>query len=304
MNYQQILDEIYKEAKVFKGQGELASYIPELARVDPLKYGIHLATIEGAEFAVGDSQEPFSIQSISKVLSLALVLPLIGEMLWERVGVEPSGNPFNSIVQLEYENGIPRNPFLNAGALVMADILISRFDDPKREFLQFVRRLAGNETIQYDEEVAASEKATGYVNASLINMMKSYGNINNEIDSVLDFYYHQCSIAMSCQDLARAFLVFADEGCIYGEDTRILKKAQVKRINALMQTCGFYDEAGEFSFRVGLPGKSGVGGGIVAVHPKCYSVAVWSPKLNKKGNSVLGMKTLELLTTKSGTSIF
>jgi glutaminase len=304
MDYQAILDEIYEEAKAFKGQGELATYIPELARVDPLKFGIHLTTAAGNEFCVGDSEERFSIQSISKVMSLAQVLPMLGDALWERVGVEPSGNPFNSIVQLEYENGIPRNPFLNAGALVMADILISRFDDPKTVFLDFVRKLAGNPTIDYDRDVAASEGATGYVNASLINMMKSYGNIINEVDKVLDFYYHQCAIAMSCKDLSHAFMIFANEGCVFNADERILSKSKVKRINALMQTCGFYDEAGEFSFRVGLPGKSGVGGGIVAVHPMGYSVAVWSPKLNKKGNSVLGMKTLELLTTKTGTSIF
>jgi glutaminase len=304
MDYRRILDEIYEEAKAFKGQGELATYIPELARVDPLKFGIHLTTAAGDEFCVGDSEECFSIQSISKVMSLAQVLPLLGDALWERVGVEPSGNPFNSIVQLEYENGIPRNPFLNAGALVMADILISRFDDPRQVFLDFVRKLAGNPTIDYDRDVAASEGATGYVNASLINMMKSYGNIINEVDKVLDFYYHQCAIAMSCKDLSHAFMIFANEGCVFNADERILSKSKVKRINALMQTCGFYDEAGEFSFRVGLPGKSGVGGGIVAVHPMGYSVAVWSPKLNKKGNSVLGMKTLELLTTKTGTSIF
>jgi glutaminase len=304
MDYKRILNEIYEEAKVYKGQGQVASYIPELALVDPLKYGIHLSTIEGEEYSLGDSRERFSIQSISKVLSLAQVLPLLGETLWERVDVEPSGNPFNSIVQLEYENGIPRNPFLNAGALVLADILISRFDDPMESFLSFVRKIAGNDTIEYDKKVAASEIATGFLNASLINMMKSYGNILNEVDKVLNFYCHQCSIAMSCEDLAYAFMAFADEGCLFRSDDRILKKSQVKRINALMQTCGFYDEAGEFSYRVGLPGKSGVGGGIVAVHPKCYSIAVWSPKLNPKGNSVLGMKTLELLTTKTGTSIF
>ncbi|WP_224997198.1 glutaminase [Cesiribacter sp. SM1] len=304
MDYKKILDEIYLEAKVYKGQGELARYIPELALVDPLKYGIHLSTVAGEDYSLGDSKERFSIQSISKVLSLAQVLPLLGETLWERIDVEPSGNPFNSIVQLEYENGIPRNPFLNAGALVMADILISRFDDPMESFLSFVRELSGNSTIEYDKKVAASEIATGYLNASLINMMKSYGNILNDVDKVLEFYCHQCSIAMSCEDLAHAFMAFADEGCLYKSDSRVLKKSQVKRINALMQTCGFYDEAGEFSYRVGLPGKSGVGGGIVAVHPKCYSIAVWSPKLNPKGNSVLGMKTLELLTTKTGTSIF
>ncbi|AHM63415.1 Glutaminase [Flammeovirgaceae bacterium 311] len=304
MDYKRILEEIYHETKVFKGQGEVARYIPELALVDPLKYGIHLSTVEGVDFSLGDSHELFSIQSISKVLSLAQVLPLLGETLWERIGVEPSGNPFNSIVQLEYENGIPRNPFLNAGALVLADILISRFDNPHEAFITFVRELSGNAKIDYDKKVAASEIATGYLNASLINMMKSYGNIMNEVDRVLDFYCHQCSIAMSCEDLAHAFMAFADEGYLYKTDNQFLKKGQVKRINALMQTCGFYDEAGEFSYRVGLPGKSGVGGGIVAVHPKCYSIAVWSPKLNLKGNSVLGLRTLELLTTKTGTSIF
>lgn len=304
MNYSAILSQIYEEAISLKGEGASASYIPELAKVDANKFGIHLTTIQGQEYHIGDSNECFSIQSISKVLSLAFVLPMLGEELWRRIDVEPSGNPFNSIVQLEYENGIPRNPFINAGALVMADILLSRLDNPKEKFLNFVRTLAGNTSIAYDEQVAASETEHGFVNASLANMMKSYGNIHNEIDAVLDLYFYQCSIAMSCKDLAHAFMIFADEGCIYKASTRILTKAQVKRINALMQTCGFYDEAGEFTFRVGLPGKSGVGGGIVAIHPQCYSVAVWSPRLNKKGNSVLGMKSLELLTTMSGTSIF
>lgn len=304
IDYQLILEEIFKEAKDLAGQGEVASYIPELAGVDPYKFGICLATPEGKEYTVGDSQERFSIQSISKVLSLAFVLPMLGEQLWQRIDVEPSGNPFNSIVQLEYENGIPRNPFLNAGALVMADILIGMLDNPKEEFLAYVRKLAGNSHIAYDTTVAASEMAHGHVNASLAYMMKSYGNIRHQVEDVLDLYFHQCAIAMSCRELAHTCMVFANEGCLYQTNTSVLTKPQVKRINALMQTCGFYDEAGEFSFRVGLPGKSGVGGGIVAVHPQDYSVAVWSPRLNVKGNSVLGMKALELLTTKTGTSIF
>ncbi len=304
MNYQQVLDEIDREVKNLKGQGDLATYIPELARVNPDKFGVWLTTIEEQECSIGDCEERFSIQSISKVLSLAFVLPMLGEKLWKRIDVEPSGNPFNSIVQLEYENGVPRNPFLNAGALVMADIMITQLDNPKEKFLEFVRTLAGNESIIYDTAVASSEMAHGFLNASLANMMKSYGNIENSIDEVLDLYFHQCSIAMSCEELAHTFMVFANEGCIYKTKTSILTKPQIKRINAIMQTFGFYDEAVEFSFRVGLPGKSGVGGGIVAVHPQCYSVAVWSPRLNKKGNSVLGMKVLELLTSKTGTSIF
>lgn len=298
------MNEIYEEVKKSNLKGKVATYIPELASVDADKFGIHILTVRGEEFSVGDSDEKFSIQSISKVLSLAQVLSIVGEKLWERVDVEPSGTPFNSIVQLEYEKGIPRNPFINAGALVISDILISNLADPEKEFLSFVQNISENNDINYNEKVAASEKEKGFLNASLANILKFFGNIENDLERVLSFYFHQCSIEMSCKDLARAFLAFAShsEEFAYG-DTK-LTKSQVKRINAIMQTCGFYDEAGEFSFRVGLPGKSGVGGGIVAIYPNKYSIAVWSPPLNEKGNSVMGMKTLELLTTKTGSSIF
>ena len=231
-------------------------------------------------------------------------MSLVGETIWERIGVEPSGNSFNSIVQLEYENGIPINPFINAGALVMADLLVSKLNDPKKDFLEFVRKISGNKNIEYNLAVAKSEKETGFMNASLVNMLKSRGNIHNKVEDVLDFYFHQCSIEMTCKDLANSFLLFANQGkCAHLQD-QIISGSQVKRISALMLSCGFYDESGEFAYKVGLPGKSGVGGGIVAVQPQKYSVAVWSPKLNKKGNSSLGMKALELLTTKTGMSIF
>ncbi len=284
--------------------GEPARYIPELAQVDPDKFGIHISTVEGREFSVGDSRELFSIQSISKVFSLALLIPLVGDQLWQRIGVEPSGDPFNSIALLEREKGIPRNPFLNAGAIVMTDMLLTRLEDPYGEYLAYVRTISGNDQVEYNEKVASSEIDFGYVNTALGNLMKSFGNIHHPVDEVLKFYYYQCSLAMSCRDLSHAFLVFARGGKRYNSNEQVLTGSQVKRINAIMQTCGFYDEAGEFSFRVGLPGKSGVGGGIVAIHPNCYSVATWSPRLNDKGNSVLGMKSLELLTTKSGLSIF
>lgn len=304
VKYQQILEEIKEEVSAYRQMGEPARYIPELARVEPDKFGIHISTVAGEAFAVGDSEELFSIQSISKVLALAQLFPLVGDSLWQRIDVEPSGNPFNSIAQLELEKGIPRNPFLNAGALVMTDMLLTLLENPYADFLRFVQDLCGNKAIAYDLSVAQSEKSFGFVNAALVNMMKSFGNIHHEVEEVLDFYYHQCAIAMSCRDLAHAFLAFANEGKSYGNGEQVLTGSQVKRINALMQTCGFYDEAGEFSFRVGLPGKSGVGGGIVAIHPMKYSVATWSPRLNPKGNSVLGMKSLELLTTKTGYSIF
>lgn len=303
-NYQKILNDIYDEIKRSTNTGLVASYIPELANADPDKFGMHLLTIKGEEYTLGDSKEKFSIQSISKVLSLAYSISLMGEKVWERVGVEPSGTSFNSIVQLELDKGIPRNPFINSGAIVIADILVSQLKDPEKDFLSFIRTICGNPSITYNEQLAASEKATGHLNAALINTLKFFGNIHNDIERVLDFYFQQCSIEMSCQDLAKAFLPFANHGQTFQFDKAILTKSQVKRINALMQTCGFYDESGEFAYKVGLPGKSGVSGGIVAVHPDKYAIAVWSPRLNKKGNSVFGMKALELLTTKSGISIF
>ncbi|MGY6560872.1 MAG: glutaminase [Luteibaculaceae bacterium] len=304
MNYQQILEEIYHDCKEKSNAGKVADYIPELANISPTKFGICLIDVEGNEFSIGDCYEKFSIQSIVKVLSLAFVYAKIGGEVWRRVGVEPSGNPFNSIVQLEYEKGIPRNPFINAGAIVITDIMMSEFENAKTSFLDYVRNLADNQEINYNNQVADSEASMGYKNSATANMLKFYGNLNHNINDVLNFYYLQCSIEMSCKDLAKVFLNFAHRGKPFKYNNSVLTESQVKRINALMQTCGFYDEAGEFSYRVGLPGKSGVGGGIVAVCPKQYSITVWSPKLNNKGNSVKGLQTLEQLTTKTGYSIF
>ena len=304
MPYRKIINEIFSEVNLGSFKGEVASYIPELANVDSEKYGISFLSVNNEEYNLGNFDEKFSIQSISKVFSLSIAFSIVGEKIWERVGVEPSGNPFNSMVQLEYENGKPRNPFINAGALVIADILISHFTEPKKEFLEFVRKIAKNNSIDYNKRIAYSEKETGYVNTALINLMKSYGNIKNDIEEVLDFYFCQCSLELTCKELALSFLPYADFSEPYNFNNFALSKSQLKRINALMLSCGFYDESGEFSFKVGLPGKSGVGGGIVAIHPQKYSVAVWSPKLNEKGNSLIGMKTLELLTTKTEASIF
>ena len=305
MDYQGILNVIEDQLAGEKLDGEVATYIPELAKVKPNKLGMHLTSVIGEEFHFGDSEERFSIQSITKVLSLALaLLKEKDEVIWERVDVEPSGDPFNSLVQLEYENGIPRNPLINSGALVICDILVSHLSDPKKEYLDFVRHIAGNSTINYNEKVAASEKELGFNNRAMINLMKGYENIHNDVEDVLDFYFDTCSLSMSCRELAQTFLMFANQGKLLKEDEKVLSEVHTKRINAIMQTCGFYDEAGEFSFRVGLPGKSGVGGGIVAVYPNMYSVAVWSPKLNEKGNSTAGMRALELLTEITGSSIF
>jgi glutaminase len=304
MDYSKIINNIKEELADFPNDGKVASYIPELSKIDGSKFGVHLYCIDGSHHSFGDSQERFSIQSISKVFTLTLAMRMLGDELWGRMDVEPSGNAFNSLFQLERENGIPRNPFINSGALVLSDILISEYENPKDEILKFVRKISGVQTIDFDEKVASSEKQHGHRNAALVNLMKSFGNINNSVDEVLDVYFYQCAIAMSCLELANAFMVYANEGQFLPTGEEILPPIKVQRINALMQTCGFYDEAGEFAFRVGLPGKSGVGGGIVAIHPEKYSAAVWSPKLNEKGNSLLGMETLERLTTKTGLSIF
>jgi len=304
MDYQKIIEKIALKLESIPHEGEVASYIPELAKINPNKFALNAHTVEGQDYNFGNVDERFSIQSISKVFMLTQAYMIHGSELWKRVGVEPSGNPFNSLVQLEYENGIPRNPFINAGALVIADILCDTLENPKEEMLNFVRRLSGDNTIDFNRKVAQSEIETGFRNSAQINLMKSFGNINNDIDCVLDFYYHLCSIEMSVKELSKAFMLYVNHGVLLPENTRLLTYSQSKRVNALMQTCGFYDEAGQFSFKVGLPGKSGVGGGIVAIHPEKYAVAVWSPRLNKKGNSFLGMKALEMLTTETNLSIF
>ena len=272
MDYQKILEDIYQEILPFADKGAQADYIPALAKVNPDQFGIALKTASGESYSYMQAQTRFSIQSISKVFALAMALSLEGEDLWKIVGKEPSGTAFNSLVQLEVEKGKPRNPFINAGALVIADLLMSRLDDPD-------------------------------LNAAIINLLKHHGRIQNNIEDVLMFYFRMCSVEMSCEELAQAFLAFTN--CkTFDFGGYKLSSSKIKRLNAVMQTCGFYDEAGEFSYLVVLPGKSGVGGGIVAVHPLHYSVAVWSPRLNSKGNSVMGMKALELLTTYTHESIF
>ncbi len=304
MNYDRILKEIYNEVSTLFDKGKVAQYIPALAAVSPNKFGMAVCTLDGKIYTIGDAYEQFSIQSISKVYSLTLVFKLIGEKLWKRIGKEPSGNPFNSLVQLEYEKGIPRNPLINAGSLVLADILLSEIHEPKKEILNFVRKTSGNNAINYDNAVIASEKITGHRNFALAHFMQSFNNILNPVDDVLDVYFHHCGIAMNCVDLARSFLFLVNHGVIPDTDEYVISKSEAKRINALMLTCGLYDESGDFAFRVGLPGKSGVGGGIVAVLPEKLCVSVWGPSLGPAGNSLAGIQALELFTTMTGMSVF
>ncbi|TMU56074.1 glutaminase [Flagellimonas algicola] len=303
VDFQPILDQIHKNIQQCSDKGRVADYIPELSKVDPKKFGISILDNQAQQFSVGDAQERFSIQSVSKVLLLSMAFAKVGDALWKRVDVEPSGDPFNHLSLLEMENGIPRNPLINAGAIVVCDVLLSQLKNPREEFLQYIRDIAGDDSIHYDLDVAESEKRTGFRNYAAANLIKSFGNLEHDVEDVLDFYFHSCAIAMSCEQLVKVFYIFMNRGkCM--ANNHYLELSQVKRINAIMLTCGFYDEAGEFAFEVGLPGKSGVGGGIVALLPNEFCVATWSPGLNEKGNSKLGMLALEQLTTETGLSIF
>lgn len=304
MDYQKVIDGIHSGLQGLRGEGRVADYIPALAKVDPKRFGIAVATLDGQEYMTGDAQVCFSIQSISKVFTLAMVTRRIGDEIWKAVGREPSGNPFNSLVQLEYEQGMPRNPFINAGALVVTDRLISLYPHPKDTIIEFVRELCANDDIYYDKEIARSERLNADRNMALAYFMKSFGNIENDVETLLDVYCHQCAISMSCTDLARAFLFLSNRGINPFNGERILTVSQAKRLGALMLTCGFYDESGDFAFRVGLPGKSGVGGGIAAYIPGNLAITVWSPGLNRHGNSLIGMAALEHFTTDIGNSIF
>ena len=301
-----VVKEIADEMAQRGDRGEVASYIPELARIDHKHFGLAVIDAEGHVAVGGDADTPFLIQSISKVFTLTLALGKAGDRLWHRVGREPSGSPFNSVVQLEFERGKPRNPFINAGAIAVTDLILSGHQPREAlgEILRFMRFVADDPSITIDEKVAASEQRTGFRNAALANYMKSFGVLDNPVELTLGVYFHQCAIAMSCRQLAMAGRFLAHLGRNPSTGLLVVSPERSRRINALMLTCGHYDGSGEFAYRVGLPGKSGVGGGILAIAPGKASIAVWSPGLDAAGNSHLGRIALEALTKRMGWSIF
>lgn len=304
MDYQAVIEAIEEQVRPLINKGKVADYIPALANVSANNFAMAVHTVDGQVFSVGEADTPFSIQSISKSLTLTMALNSLGSKLWKRVGKEVSGNAFNSIIQLEYDQGIPRNPLINAGALVIADCIISHVGNAKNTILDFVKKEADNRAIQYDFEVVESERKNGYRNAALANFMKSYGNIDNDIYDVLSVYFHHCALSMSCKDLAKAMLFLANNGISPVTGETVISPNQAKKINSLLLTCGMYDAVGDFAYRVGLPAKSGVGGGVVAIVPGQMTISVWSPGLDKNGNSLVGVKALELFTTETGCSVF
>lgn len=299
-----ILGTINDEARQRFGEGKVADYIPSLADVPKDRFGMALALPDGKIHEVGDSRERFSIQSVSKVFTLTLALDAIGDALWKRVEREPSGDPFNSLIQLEHEKGIPRNPFMNAGALVTADVMLSCFDDAEATLLDFMRARSGNPEVGPDDVVARSERKSGYRNVAMANFIRSYDNLHNDVQQVLDFYYLQCALRMDCVDLARSVQYLADAGRCGASGVQVTSAEGATRINSVMMTAGTYDAAGDFAYYVGLPAKSGVGGGIVTVVPHVMGICVWSPALDEKGNSLLGRYALHRFTRMTGLSVF
>lgn len=298
---QTTLDEISGRMQHETERGRVADFIGDLGRVDPEQFGIAVALPSGDLIESGDSRTPFSIQSISKVITLAMGLGRLGDGLWTRVGREPSGLAFNSILQLEQEGARPRNPFVNAGALVVTDAVLAS-SEPREvlaEILQFVRTASGDSNIHINERVAKSEASSAHRNRALAHMLKARNNLFNEPSRVLGTYFHQCAIEMTCSQLACTgrFLTGSPNFTLISSDN-------VRYINALMMTCGHYDGSGEFAYRVGLPGKSGVGGGILAIVPGRASIAIWSPGLNEQGNSALGTAAAEQLARRMGWSVF
>lgn len=297
-----IVADIGAEMAAAPDRGVVADYIPELGAIDPAHFGMAIVTADGQEVQTGDATTPFSIQSISKVFTLALALGRLGDQLWERVGREPSGLAFNSILQLESERGIPRNPFINAGALVTTDAILAGHAPREAlgEILRFIRAAAGDDDIHINPAVAQSEQDTGDRNLALAHFMRAHGNMKNPPALTCGTYFHQCAIEMSCLQLARAgrFLMGGTGA------PNLVSPERVRRLNALMMTCGHYNGSGEFAFRVGLPGKSGVGGGILAIVPGRASIAVWSPGLDQNGNSQLGTLAVERLVHATGWSVF
>jgi glutaminase len=297
-----ILSQLNDEMRRDDDWGAVASYIPELAHIDPAQFAIAVTTADGEVFTAGDADTPFSVQSITKVFTLAIALGRSGDQLWRRVGREPSGKAFNSIVQLEQENGRPRNPFVNAGAIVTTDeILTGR--EPREtlaEIVQFIRAAASDDDIHINEAVAASENAHGHRNFALAHFLASCGNLNNSPEKTLGTYFHHCAIEMSASQLAMSGRFLIDTP----NQPRLILPQRIRRLNALMLTCGHYDGSGDFAYRVGLPAKSGVGGGILAIVPGVASIGVWSPGLNRYGNSKKGTQAMAHLARAMNWSIF
>ncbi|HEX8225777.1 MAG TPA: glutaminase [Allosphingosinicella sp.] len=306
MDYQALVDGVLADVSAYKGQGNVASYIPALAEADPNKLGLALVLNDGSSYCAGDSDETFSIQSISYVFALCLALHHVKAALWNHVGREPAGNPVNSVLQLELEKGRPRNPLTSVGALILCDQLIGSEgpDVAVGELVGFLRDRCGDDKVDIDETIVMSESRAGAFNRSMAHFISAFGNLTHPVEDVLSVYYRICSVAMNCRQLAKAALFLAFDGVDPRTGDAVTIASRSRRINALMLTSGHYDNSGDFAFRVGLPGKSAVSGAILAVIPGHGAACVWSPGLNSAGTSLAGTEALERLAERTGWSVF
>jgi glutaminase len=301
------LTRFVEEARQYARCGKVADYIPALGKADPNDLSVAICAPDGTVIDAGDTTHKVTLQSISKIIALALVLMDRGEQeVFKKVGMEPTGDPFNSIAKLEeVQPAKPLNPMINAGALAVTHMIAGASVEERFErLLQFVRKLAGNPTISYSEEVAQSEFETAFLNRSLCYFLKQHGIINEDVEELMDLYTKQCAIEMTCIDLARIGLVFAMDGRDPFTDEQIMPLDVARICKTFMVTCGMYNASGEFAIKIGIPAKSGVSGGILAAVPGRFGIGIFGPALDEKGNSITGMKLLELLSKTYSLSIF
>ncbi|MCV0395061.1 MAG: glutaminase A [Rhizobiaceae bacterium] len=302
-----VVDDIVAQIDVIARFGQSTGRLDAMKDVEFGRFGIAVATVGGEVVTGGAAETPIPIQSIFKVFSLTLALRAFGDEIWKRVGREPSGDPFNSIIDLERMKGIPRNPFINAGALVICDIVLDR-DQKQREFAtvrDFLEHQIGEKKLGRVEEIVKQDGETsGFQNRALANLAKGFGNLHHEVEDVMKLYAEQCAIELTVRQLALAGRYLIHDGDDAGGEDSSPHARISRRVNAIMLTCGQYDGSGDFAFRVGLPAKSGVSGAILAIVPDVASVAVWSPGLDDNGNSLLGTLALERLTEEMGWSVF
>jgi glutaminase len=301
------LKQFVEQAKQYARYGKVADYIPALGKADPNDLSVAIYAPDGTVIDAGDTAHKVTLQSISKIIALALVLMDRGEKeVFKKVGMEPTGDPFNSIAKLEVvQPAKPLNPMINAGALAVTHMINgASVEERFQRLLQFVQKLAGNPTISYSEEVARSEFETAFLNRSLCYFLKQHGIINEDVEELMDLYTKQCAIEMTCIDLARIGLVFAMDGRDPFTDEQIMPLHVARICKTFMVTCGMYNASGEFAIKIGIPAKSGVSGGILAAVPGRFGIGIFGPALDDKGNSITGMKLLELLSKTYSLSIF
>lgn len=302
-----LLESVIENNRCYTKEGRVASYIPELQKVNGDSLGIYISSLDGQDYFAGDYDTKFTIQSISKIISLMIAIIDNGrDFVFSRIGVEPTADAFNSIINLETKNSNrPLNPMINSGAIATVSLIHGDMaDETIDRILNFTRKITGNSEIDINNEVYESEKRTGDRNRSLAYFMKSTGIINKNVEEVLEVYFKMCSMEVTCKDISRIAAMLANDGILPWSGERVVPLYATKIIKSIMVTCGMYDASGETAVNIGVPCKSGVGGGILAVSPRRMGIGVVGPALDAKGNSIAGIKVLEELSKELDLSIF